>query len=287
MRTGNLRLVTVLALLLGGILMSVTVGRGTAQFVSELAATVSVEPPEFAIRRGPSSLSITATTASAAQEKSLLRIARENYADTDLTADFRAGVILPRRWEVAGIRLLDALEPTLSATADMDGEKIRIRAVTDEPEALDSGLDRLRASVSPDVAIDQDVVIVGNSASVDDLCHRNLSHTTSEPVRFRQSSSKIHSSSRAVLDRIVEVLNDCRDSAIAISGHSDASGDETWNRRLSLARAQAVADYLARAGIDPNRLQTFGLGSSMPIADNSTASGRSQNRRIEFELRSR
>jgi OOP family OmpA-OmpF porin len=88
-----------------------------------------------------------------------------------------------------------------------------------------------------------------------------------------------------VLDKIIEVADDCRDSTIAITGHSDSSGNETWNRRLSVARAQAVADYITRGGITPARLLVEGLGSAVPIADNATAQGRSINRRIEFELR--
>jgi outer membrane protein OmpA-like peptidoglycan-associated protein len=52
-----------------------------------------------------------------------------------------------------------------------------------------------------------------------------------------------------------------------------------------MARAQAVADHLVKSGIDPERLLVRGLGSSVPIADNSTAQGRGLNRRIEFELR--
>ncbi len=54
---------------------------------------------------------------------------------------------------------------------------------------------------------------------------------------------------------------------------------------MSLARAQAVAAYLTRAGIPSDRLQVEGLGSSRPVAGNETARGRSLNRRIEFELR--
>ncbi len=104
-------------------------------------------------------------------------------------------------------------------------------------------------------------------------------------MEFRQSSAELRTSSYATLDKVIDLANDCRDNRIAITGHSDASGNEVWNQRLSLARAQAVADYLIRGGIEPTRLIVAGAGSSSPVADNSTASGRSRNRRIEFELR--
>ena len=62
------------------------------------------------------------------------------------------------------------------------------------------------------------------------------------------------------------------------------SSNEAWNQRLSLQRAQAVVDYLVRAGINAGRLRARGLGSAVPVADNASASGRSRNRRIEFTL---
>ena len=104
------------------------------------------------------------------------------------------------------------------------------------------------------------------------------------PLVFRQSSTEIRDSSFGTLARIIDFAYDCPRTVIAITGHTDASGDETWNRRLSLARAQAVADHLANGGIDPQRLTVSGLGSSEPIADNSTPQGRGRNRRIEFSL---
>ncbi len=69
-----------------------------------------------------------------------------------------------------------------------------------------------------------------------------------------------------------------------VAGHTDALGSEGFNQTLSEARAQAAVDYLAAAGVDPNRLVSVGFGESRPIADNSTAAGRAANRRIEFFL---
>ncbi len=69
-----------------------------------------------------------------------------------------------------------------------------------------------------------------------------------------------------------------------VAGHTDALGSEAFNQTLSEARAQAAVDYLATAGVDPNRLVSVGYGESRPIADNATAAGRAANRRIEFFL---
>jgi len=116
------------------------------------------------------------------------------------------------------------------------------------------------------------------------LCQRVFSRAGSEAVNFKQSSADIRTSSHATLDALVSIAYDCSETRISITGHSDSSGYEVHNRRLSLQRAQAVADYLARGGISHDRLLVTGVGSSFPIADNSSEPGRNLNRRIEFEM---
>jgi OOP family OmpA-OmpF porin len=114
------------------------------------------------------------------------------------------------------------------------------------------------------------------------LCARAYANHKPGPVTFDESTTTFRSSAVPVLLRIVALANTCRSAAILITGHTDSSGDERWNVRLSLARAEAVADYLEQRGIAAERLIATGAGSSLPIADNATRYGRSLNRRIEF-----
>jgi outer membrane protein OmpA-like peptidoglycan-associated protein len=65
-----------------------------------------------------------------------------------------------------------------------------------------------------------------------------------------------------------------------IEGHTDSIGSEAYNPALSDRRAKSVFDYLTSRGVDPARLSSIGKGETMPIADNSTAEGRQQNRRV-------
>jgi len=72
-----------------------------------------------------------------------------------------------------------------------------------------------------------------------------------------------------------------------ITGHSDSSGSASSNQARSESRAEATKRYLVtRHGIDPSRITTVGMGSSQPIADNSTADGRRTNRRADIVLKS-
>jgi OmpA-OmpF porin, OOP family len=69
---------------------------------------------------------------------------------------------------------------------------------------------------------------------------------------------------------------------VEIQGHTDNIGTRNYNIRLSLARAQAVCDYLTAKGIAKDRLIIKGFGPDRPIAKNDTSEGRGQNRRITF-----
>jgi len=245
----------------------------------------ALDAPVFSVQHRPGHLEISGTAASSAHESGLLQIVTDQFTGTDSQTSFSPGVALTEEWEIASKRLLYALAATESAKATMHQDRIEVRGVTADADALTSRLEILRGDTGNGLTIEQDFIVISNSVSLDTLCRRNLSHALTEPVLFRQSSTEIRTSSFAILDKIIELANDCRDSTIAITGHSDASGNETWNRRLSVARAQAVASYITRGGITPARLLVEGLGSAVPIADNATAQGRSINRRIEFELR--
>jgi len=65
-----------------------------------------------------------------------------------------------------------------------------------------------------------------------------------------------------------------------VEGHTDSVGSDAYNMKLSDRRAKSVFDYLTSRGVDPSRLSSVGKGETMPIADNSTAEGRQQNRRV-------
>ena len=89
------------------------------------------------------------------------------------------------------------------------------------------------------------------------------------------------------LNRLLEYLEAHPMLEIVITGHTDNFGTETYNLNLSNNRAKAVNNYLTEKGIAPQRITYSGAGSSEPVADNSTAQGRSLNRRVEFELKIR
>jgi OOP family OmpA-OmpF porin len=89
--------------------------------------------------------------------------------------------------------------------------------------------------------------------------------------------------SEPVLDSLATVLRRCAGGAIVVGGHTDAQGSDELNRRLSQARAEAVAAALAARGVPPDVIVAIGFGEERPIASNESVAGRARNRRIEFE----
>ena len=103
-------------------------------------------------------------------------------------------------------------------------------------------------------------------------------------VTFDTDSTQVKSSFRSVLDSVSEVLKEYDSTMLQIAGHTDSTGGDRYNLLLSQQRAQAVADVLSGYGVQAVRMDVVGFGETQPIADNSSASGRQQNRRVELTL---
>ena len=99
-------------------------------------------------------------------------------------------------------------------------------------------------------------------------------------VAFQTNSAELTTESSAVLDMVVAALRQRSGAKAEIHGHTDDSGTEAYNRRLSERRAAAVVDYLKQHGIAGEGLSSQGHGESQPIAPNNTAEGRARNRRV-------
>ncbi|MFC0250769.1 outer membrane protein OmpA [Massilia consociata] len=89
---------------------------------------------------------------------------------------------------------------------------------------------------------------------------------------------------KASLDELVAKLGDMNLEVIIAVGHTDSIGTDAYNQKLSIRRAEAVKTYLKSKGVEENRIYTEGKGESQPQADNKTAAGRAQNRRVEIEV---
>lgn len=115
---------------------------------------------------------------------------------------------------------------------------------------------------------------------------REIQVSLGAEVLFNTGESTLRPQATAALGQLAELIRDHPELPIAIEGHTDSVGTRAYNARLSLARAEAVKQWLAANGAVPEgRMTTRGLGPTEPVAPNSTAEGRQQNRRVDVRLR--
>lgn len=103
-------------------------------------------------------------------------------------------------------------------------------------------------------------------------------------IKFDTGKSTIKSVSFPILDAVVKVMNENPSYKLIIGGHTDNVGGEAMNMTLSKDRAESVAVYLIGKGISPERISSAGYGLTQPVDDNSTAAGRTRNRRVELSV---
>jgi outer membrane protein OmpA-like peptidoglycan-associated protein len=103
-----------------------------------------------------------------------------------------------------------------------------------------------------------------------------------EGITFATSSARLTGKSTATLDRVAASLSESPNLSVKIEGHTDNIGLPASNLTLSQQRADAVKTYLVTKGISADRLTATGFGQERPVAENTTSTGRAQNRRIDF-----
>ena len=90
--------------------------------------------------------------------------------------------------------------------------------------------------------------------------------------------------SQAKLTDLVEKTKGVNVEVIIAVGHTDSTGPDSHNQKLSVRRADSVKNFLVEKGVEKNRIYTEGKGSTQPVADNKTREGRAKNRRVEVEV---
>lgn len=103
-------------------------------------------------------------------------------------------------------------------------------------------------------------------------------------ISFATNSAQLTPNFYDPLNKVAMSLKEYGDTTVQIVGHTDSTGSAAYNQQLSVNRANAVVVYLSAQGVDQARMQAVGMGPSQPIADNKTAEGRAQNRRVEIKI---
>jgi outer membrane protein OmpA-like peptidoglycan-associated protein len=103
-------------------------------------------------------------------------------------------------------------------------------------------------------------------------------------VTFATDSADLNPAFFDVLKSVGKVVKEFDQTIVEVAGHTDSTGADAYNQGLSERRAGTVSQYLQTRGISSQRMITVGMGENMPVADNSTESGRQANRRVEITM---
>ena len=199
------------------------------------------------------------------------RVTAQNGADTLRTARLNRLLTLSQqqRDALAAQQALSAAEIAAlrerTATVSQEADSLR-RVAEQANERLNAALTQLRTLVSEITNLRETT--------------RGLVISLSD-ILFDVDKATLRGGAEQNVRRIATILNQYPEHQIAVEGHTDATGGDAYNQKLSEDRAAAVRLSLVAGGIDPARITSRGYGKAQPVATNDTPEGRQQNRRVE------
>ena len=217
----------------------------------------------------------------------IVQAASRKFFGEKVVDNLKASVGAPSGFAAAVVPALGALSRVSTGTLVVTDREVKLSG-----DALyDAAAAQIRAGLGKDFPqgfqFKPDISVKPASAPVDaSVCQQLFSELLGKAkVRFESGRASIDPDSTGLLDHLVEIALRCPNSNIEVAGHTDADGEDAANQALSEKRAQAVVDYLVKAGLPASRFTAVGYGSTQPVAGNDTDDGKAQNRRIEFLVR--
>ena len=256
---------------------------------SVAANDIKAPPYIFQAYKDPVALTVTLTgyVPDNATHAGLAAAARRKFFNEKVVDNLKASVGAPAGFASAVPPALGALSRLSTGTLIISDREVKLSG-----DALyDAAADQIRAGFSRDFPqgwqFKPEVSVKPQAAPVDaTVCQQLFSEWLSKgKIRFLPGRATIDPDSAGLLDRLIETALRCATANVEIAGHTDTDGEDAFNQGLSEKRAQAVIDYLVKAGLSADRFRAIGYGSTQPVAVNDTDEGKAENRRIEFIVR--
>jgi OOP family OmpA-OmpF porin len=217
----------------------------------------------------------------------IVAAAGRKFFSEKVVNNLKASLGAPSGFASAVVPALGALSRLSTGTLVVSDREVKLSG-----DALyDAAPGQLRGNLSKDFPqgwqLKADISVKPAAAPVDaTVCQQLFSEVlTRGTIRFESARSNLDPDSAGLLDYLIEIALRCPTTNIEIAGHTDTDGDNTANQTLSEKRAQAVVDYLVKAGLPAGRFTAVGYGSAQPVAANDTDEGKARNRRIEFVVK--
>ncbi|HKS21113.1 MAG TPA: OmpA family protein [Bradyrhizobium sp.] len=256
---------------------------------SVAANDIKAPPYVFQAYKDPvaSTLTLTGYVPDNNVHAALAAAAGRKFFSEKVVDNLRASVGAPAGFANAVVPALGSLSRLSTGTLVVSDREVKLSG-----DALyDAAAVQIRAGLGkdfpPNWQFKAEISVKPPAAPVDaTVCQQLFADLLAKArIRFETGRADISPDSLGLLDRLTETALRCPNADIEIAGHTDGDGDQDANQALSERRAQAVADYLVRAGLPANRFAAVGYGSSQPLAGNDTDEGKAQNRRIDFVVK--
>ena len=213
-------------------------------------------------------------------------VGRKFFAEK-LVDNLKASAGAPQGFQNAAVAALGALSRVSTGSLTISDREVKLSG-----DALYAvAADQIRGGIGGELpqgwAVKADVSVKPVASAVDPtVCQQLFFELLGKAkIRFESGRATIDKDSMGLLDKLIETALRCPTANIEVAGHTDSDGDNNTNMALSEKRAQAVSDYLIKAGLPPDRLKAVGYGSSQPVAANDTDDGKAKNRRIDFVVK--
>jgi len=255
----------------------------------KVANDIKAPPYVFQAYKDPVAVTLTLSgyVPDNAVHAAVVAAAGRKFFSEKVVDNLKASVGAPSGFAATVVPALGALSRLSTGTLVVSDREVKLSG-----DALyDTAAAQIRSGLSKEFPqgfqYKDDISVKPAAAPVDGtVCQQLFSELLSKgSIRFEPARANIDPDSAGLLDHLIETALRCPASNIEIAGHTDADGDDASNQTLSEKRAQAVADYLVKAGLPPDRFTAVGYGSTQPVATNDTDEGKAQNRRIEFLVR--
>ena len=197
---------------------------------------------------------------------------------------------LPQDWPVRVLAGLEALSKLAHGMVSVQPDALQLTGVTHDEDASAEIARLLSDKLGEAEDFTLDITYQAPPEPVDttpdpEECERRLSEAQQDgKITFEPGSATIAAGSQDIMNRIADILTECKEIRLEIQGHTDSQGREEMNLKLSQARAQSVLNELRARRVLTSTFVAVGYGEARPIAPNDTEEGREANRRIEFRL---
>jgi OOP family OmpA-OmpF porin len=254
-------------------------------------AANDVKAPPFIFQAYKDPVAVTLTLSGNVPDgtahEAVVAAAGRKFFKEKVVDNLKESIGAPQRFAAAVVPALGALSRLSTGTLVISDREVKLSG-----DALyEAAAAQIRAGLGKDFPqgwqFKPEISVKPAAAPVDTtVCQQLFTELLGKArIRFESGKAEIVADSAGLLDRLIETALRCPTANIEIAGHTDSDGSEESNQALSEKRAQAVADYLVKAGLPASRFSAAGYGSTQPIAGNDTDQGKAQNRRIDFVVK--